>query len=202
MSRRSAHFFAIACLALAPMAFVGACSDPPSRPAPSGGGEIKLPPVSGGSEAGASDSSSNVDGGDAGVCNALQTTGSVVDRIGVVGDPPVSSGGTVIDGTYELSIYSVYVGAGGVGGPTGITAKSNLLVAGGRIDDVLELGGSGKTTSTTRTNSSYAITGASLASTELCPTVGGGKTRQFTATDSSVTLTDLTTKEAFTFVKR
>lgn len=183
------------------MAFVGACSDPPSRPPPGGGGEIKIPPGSAGTEAGATDSST-VDGGEAGVCNEVQITGSLIDRIGVNGEPPVATGGTIIDGTYELSIYSVYVGVGGVAGPTGITAKGNLLVAGGRIDDVLELGGSGKTTSTIRTNSSYAITGATLASTELCPNVGGGKTRQFTATDSSVTLTDLTTKEAFTFVKR
>lgn len=183
------------------MAFVGACSDPPSRPPPGGEGEIKPPPTAARREAGATDSST-VDGGEAGVCNEIQTTGSVVDRIGVVGEPPVSTGGTIIDGTYELSVYAVYVGAGGVAGPTGITAKASLLIAGGRFDDVLELGGSGKTTSTTRTNSAYAITGASLASTELCPRVGGGKTRQFTATDSSVVLTDLTTKEAFTFVKR
>lgn len=202
MSRRSSPLHAIALFAFASMVFVGACSDPPTRPAPAGEGSAKPPlPIGGSSDAGR-DSGNADGGGDAGTCNDLVTTGSLIDRIGIVGDPPVSNGGVVADGTYELTVYSVYVGPGGLGGPTGITAKSNLRISGGKVDEVLEVGGSGKATSTTRSNSAYAITAASFATTELCPRTGGGKARQFTANDTTLTLTDLTTKEAFTFVKR
>lgn len=204
MSRRPAPLLAIALLAFVPMAFVGACSDPPTRPAPAGEGSAKPPlPVGGSSDAGRPDSGRDADGGgDASTCNDLVTTGSLIDRIGIVGDPPVSTGGVVADGTYELTVYSVYVGPGGLGGPTGITAKSNLRISGGRSDDILELGGSGKATTTSRSNNTYGISAASFATTELCPRTGGGKARQFTANDTTLTLTDLTTKEAFTFVKR
>jgi hypothetical protein len=46
------------------------------------------------------------------------------------------------------------------------------------------------------------VTGANLAATELCPTTGGGKQLSFTANDPLLVLTDLSSKEAFTFTKR
>ena len=46
------------------------------------------------------------------------------------------------------------------------------------------------------------MTGATFAETDLCPTGGGGRQLQFTAADPLLTLTDATSKEAFTFTKR
>lgn len=169
----------------------------PSTPSPtSGGGADGGDGGDGGREAGDAD-----DSGDAGACGSLTLTGLLVDRIGVVGDPPVSSGGTVADGSYDLTSYVVYVGAGGVAGPTGLTARSTIRIAAGKIEQVLEIGGS-SALKTVRSISAYNATAATFATTELCPNVGGGAQRQFTANAPTLVLTDLTTKEAFTFAKR
>jgi hypothetical protein len=200
MSRR--HAFVIAAV-LFQVGLVGACADPEKKPAPAepgtstggGGGG------GGGSEGGTA-TEGGFDAGEAGVCTDLVNTGTLVDRTGVNGDPPVSTGGTVVDGTYDLFAYSVYVGTAGAAGPTGITAKSTIRITAGKIDQILELGGTGKTSTVTTMSSVYSATGATFAETDLCPTGGGGRQLQFTANDPQLTLTDLTSKEAFTFSKR
>ena len=167
----------------------------PNGPPPSAGGEGGV--VEGGVDAGDSGAAD----ADAGACNSILLTGTLVDRVGVVGDPPVSSGGIVVDGDYDLTSYSVYVGAGGVAGPTGITARSTLRIAAGKIDQVLETAGSSPLF-TRRSKSSYSAVAATFATTELCPNLGGGAQRQFTSSAATLVLTELTTKEAFTFLKR
>jgi hypothetical protein len=179
-----------------------ACSDPAAHPATAV--VTGAPPVAaggggngdGGSEAGEAGAA------DGGVCTDLAITGTVVDRIGVQGDPPTATGGTIVDGNYDLSAYAVYVGVSGVGGPTGITAKASIRIGAGKIDEVMELGGTGKTVTTTATRSGYSATGATFAETQLCPATGAGAQLQFTASDTLLVLTDLSTKEAFTFTKR
>ena len=167
----------------------------PNGPPPSAGGDGGV--LEGGVDAGDSGAAA-----DAGACNAIVLTGTLVDRTGVVGDPPVSNGGIVVDGDYDLTIYSVYVSAGpGVAGPTGITARSTIRIAAGKIDQVLETGGSSPLT-TRRSKSSYSAVAATFATTELCPNLGGGAQRQFTSSAPTLVFTDLTTKEAFTFLKR
>ena len=205
MLRRQAFFIAAVLLQVGAVALVGACADPEKKPAPaepgmttgsSGGGG------GGGSEGGAATTDGGFDAGEGGVCNDLVNSGQLIDRTGVSGDPPVATGGTVVDGTYDLNAYSVYVGTAGAPGPTGITAKSTIRIAAGKIDQIIELGGTGKTTTVTTMSSAYSVTGATLAETDLCPTGGGGRQLQFTANDPQLILTDLTTKEAFTFAKR
>ena len=179
-----------------------ACSDPPPRPAPGVGSSTPIG-SGGGSSAGegGTDSGSAVDGGDGGVCNDLVNAGQTIDRIGVVGDPPIAQGGVVADGTYSLTDYSVYVGAGGLGGPTGLTAKASIRIAAGRFDERYEFGGSGNP-STRSTSSAYSATGATFAANELCPTTTAGKQLQYTSNDPVLVLVNLSTKEAFTFTKR
>lgn len=194
-------------VALGVLAFVGvvaACSDPAAKPSPaivtgtppavSGGGG-----ADGGSEGGTTNGDAGADGG---LCTDLAATVMIVDRVGVIGDPPTATGGTIVDGDYDLTAYSVYVGVGGVSGPTGITARATIRIGAGKIDEVIEIGGTGKTTTLTATRSAYSASGATFAETELCPSTGGGKQLQFTAVDPILTLTDLTSKEAFTFTKR
>jgi len=186
------------------VALFGACADPEKKPAPAvpgmstgggGGGG------GGGGEGGVVDEG-GFDAGEAGVCNDLVNSGTLVDRTAVPGDPPTATGGTVVDGTYDLTDYSVYVGTGGAPGPTGITAKATLRIAGGKIDEIIELGGTGKTSTVTTSSSVYSVTGATFAETDLCPAGGGGRQLQFTANDPQLILTDATSKEAFTFAKR
>jgi hypothetical protein len=182
---------------------VAACTEQTDRP-PTAVVSGDPPTASGGGGGGGrSDGGSGSEGGaDGGACTDLTNTGTLVDRTGVPGDPPTALGGTVVDGDYDLSAYTVYVGVSGVAGPTGITAKSTIRISGGKIDQVLELGGTGKTTTTTASRSAFSASGATFAETELCPSTGAGRQLQFTAADPILTLTDATSKEAFTFTKR
>jgi hypothetical protein len=185
-----------------------ACSSKESRPAAAGDGTAAVPNNAGTTEGGvdASLRDSAVDTGTAdsgAACNDVVLTGVLVDRIGFNSSdsPPVGVGGTVVDGTYDLTSYSVYVGAGGVAGPTGISARGSIRISGGKLDEITEFSGSGPTTQV-RKSSGYSAASATFATTEICPNVGGGSQRQFTATDPLLTLTDMVTKEAFTFTKR
>ena len=205
MSRR--HAFVIATvIQLGALALMGACSDPPAKPGPAVAGTGTGTGGGGGGGGGGAEGGVVLDGGrdarEGGVCNDVVNTGQLVDRTGINGDPPVATGGTITDGTYDLTIYSVYVGTAGTAGPTGITAKATLRIAAGKIDEIIEIGGTGKTTTVATRSSVYSVTGATFAETDLCPTGGGGRQLQFTAGDPLLTLTDPTSKEAFTFTKR
>jgi hypothetical protein len=162
-----------------------------------------MPPVvSGGGGGGDGGTTTTEAGADGGVCSELANTGQLIDRTGVQGDPPTATGGTVVDGNYDLTAYAVFVGTSGVAGPTGITAKASIRIGAGKVDEIIELGGTGKTTTTTITRSAFSASGATFAETQLCPATGAGAQLQFTAQDTILTLTDLSTKEAFTFTKR
>jgi hypothetical protein len=205
MSRRHAFVIAAVLVQVCLVGLVGACADPEVKPAPAQPGSMSSGGAGGGGGGGAEGGTvteGGFDAGEAGACNDLVNTGTLVDRTGVNGDPPVSTGGTVVDGTYDLNAYAVYVGTAGAAGPTGITAKSTIRIAAGKIDQILELGGTGKTSTVTTMSSVYTATGATFAETDLCPTGGGGRQLQFTASDPQLTLTDLSSKEAFTFAKR
>ena len=162
----------------ASLAAVMACSDPPAKPPPAGQGTSSPPNVgSGGGEAG-SDARRGRRGGEAGVCNDLVNDGTLVDRNAVPTEPPVATGGTVEDGTYDLTDYTLYVGAAGVAGPTGITAKATIRIAGGKIDEIIELAGTGKTATTTRSRAAFCRDRLPPSPRpQLCPTCGGGKQR-------------------------
>jgi hypothetical protein len=202
MPRRFALVLAVV---LVQVGVVAACSDPAPKPAPSVSGSTSPPNISGGGGEGGADSGRDggaPDGGDGGICTDVTIRGALVDRTGVVGEPPVATGGTIADGSYDLTQDTVYVGAGGVGGPTGITIKATIRIAGGKLDEHFQIGGTGKTTTETTTSSLYTATGATLAATRICPAGTGGKQFQFTAVDTVLTLTDVALKEAFTFTKR
>lgn len=180
---------------------VAACSDPPQKP---GVAVVSgTPPGVAGGGAGGDGGTAIAEGGaDGGVCSDLLNSGQLVDRTGVQGDPPTATGGTVVDGTYDLTAYAVFVGAAGVAGPTGITAKASMRIGAGKVDEIIELGGTGKTATTTVTRSAFSASGSTFAETQLCPATGAGAQLQFTAQDTILTLTDLSTKEAFTFTRR
>lgn len=186
---------------LFPIAASYACSSEPNRPPPAGQGSAGPPSavgVVGSNEGGASDAGAEAD---AAACNAIENNGVVVDRVGVSGDPPVSNGGTIADGRYDLTAYNVYVGIGGITGPTGVTARSSLTILNGRVEQVLEVGGN-TANKEVRTVQSYATTGATMLLTNICPASGSAQQLAYTANDVTLTLTDPVAKEAFVFTKR
>ena len=163
MSRRCASVLAVV---LVQIGVVAACSDPAPKPTPAVTGTTPLPNINGGGGEGGADSGTDGgrhDGGDGGVCSDIPLNGALVDRTGVVGEPPVAPGGTIADGTYDLTQDTVYVGAGGVAGPTGITAKATIRIAGGKLDERIQLGGTGKTATETISSIIFSVTGATLA---------------------------------------
>jgi hypothetical protein len=188
---------------LLPLGAAVACTEPIEKP-PAGGGSVigaNIPGNGGDGGDGGSDGGVTVsDAGDGGVCTDLTATGQVIDRVGVAGEPAAGRGGTVVDGEYNLTDYTVFTGAGGAGGPTGITAKASLRITAGKLEQRYEFGGSGNP-SVRVTSGSYAATAATFATTELCPG-STAATLQFTANDTILVLTDTRTKEAFTFTKR
>ncbi len=186
-----------------PLLVVVACSSDPHRPQPAGIGESSSGLPAGGGKTDGGTSDGGVDAGDAGavVCNTLANATTVVDRIGVVGEPPVSTGGTITDGRYELTDYKLFVGAGGVGGPTGVTGKSAIVVASGRMEQVVEIGGNSPAVER-RTITTFNTTGSTLLRTNVCPANSAAAQYQYTASDAVFTITDTVSKEAFVFTKR
>jgi hypothetical protein len=191
-------------IVLVPMGVVVACSDPETRPPPAVQGNTAPPPTGGGSgaETGTLVDGASLDGGEAGVCNDVVVTGGPVDRVAINLDPPVSTGGTIVDGTYDLTDYTVYVGISGVGGPTGITAQATIRIGGATIDEHLQIGGATQAVTDTTTSSQFSVTGATFAETQLCPNAGAAEALQFTFNDPILVLTDPINKEAFTYTKR
>lgn len=98
-----------------------ACKEDPQRP-PAAGDLPQAPPMGGGAGGGGGEGGVDAgddDAGDAGACTVLPNEGVIVDQNGIVGDAPTGSGGTIQEGTYELTAANVYVGAAGIPGPTG-----------------------------------------------------------------------------------
>ena len=169
------------------------------------------PPTAGGdTEGGFPDSSAadsgraGGDGGDGGACTDLVPVGSPVDKIALASDPPASTGGTVVDGTYDLKDYTIYVGISGVVAPLGITARMTVRIDGTAktIARVSELTTAGNPSTTAPSSSTFSTAGSAFATTDVCP-LGGGKSWQFTSNGlNQIILIDPGTREALTFLKR
>ena len=188
------------------LGLVAACSSDPVRPPPAGNAPVQ-PGVGnvpgGGGDPDASAAEAGVDGSlpDAGTCNDVILSGVTIDRLGVLGDPPAGNGGTVIEGTYDLTSASVYVGVSGAPGPTGISYQSTIVVAGTTIQKVLRVQSSAAPPEEDRVTDSFAALGGTLTLTRVCPT-GGQEQLSYTATPTSLTLTSNVTRESLTYTKR
>lgn len=135
-------------------------------------------------------------------CNDLEDDVSLVDGIAASGDPPVGTGGTVVDGTYGLTDYRIYVGTG-VPGLTGKAYRSVISIADGIVQQVLEEQRSGTTldagTTVVRTTSSFVTSGTDLVTAAICPSSGPSATFSYTATDSRLVWSNLASGEVWTF---
>jgi hypothetical protein len=98
---------------------------------------------------------------DAGTCNTLALTGTVVTRTCVAGEPPTAHGGTVEDGTYVLTSVTIYAGCPD-GGREQAIDRGTWVICGDQWETVQE----GTPVGTT-SNQNFTITasGSSLTST-------------------------------------
>lgn len=176
------------------------CGDKDSRPPPAanGGGT-----PFGGAGGGAGDGG-RVDGGgdgslDGGTCTNLDFTGGLVDRLAIVGEPPPGNGGQISEGTYDLTDLVVYV-TSGTAGPTGVQVQSSLLIttdAVQRVDRIVDSAG----TAVVGTSGSGFASGAIFNYSQSCPKVAG-ESFGLTASPTVLVLTNIATRESFTYKKR
>ncbi len=118
------------------------------------GGDAAL--VEAGDDAGGSG-----DAADGGACNALVNSAQAVTIQQVAMDPPSPTGGTIADGTYDLTAVAIYTGPNGPSGPSG-TSQTTIAIAG----DTIQVVGNGQPERRTVT---LATMGSTFTATDTCP---------------------------------
>jgi hypothetical protein len=192
-------------LALATLlALAAGCQDAPERPPyQSGNGSPSSPGPSGGGGGGTEDGGADEDSAtlDGGVCHELPNTGPIIDQFGVVGEPPVGNGGPITDGTYDLTDARVYGPLGG--GPTDISFRGSIRIRTEtqEIERVLVRQQPVGPDLEQRVTFQYAPSGSSLVTQQICPP-GGQEQHSYTATETTLDITNLITRESFTFTRR
>lgn len=182
-----------------------ACNDHDPHPAPlTDPGTGPGPGGSGGSTPTGGGTSGTVSPLDAGVCTDLDDPTSARDEIGS-SDPLIpGTGGTIVDGTYDLTSVQRYVGTSGQAGDTGRSYKEVMRITDGTTLErirVLQINsGGGETTE----NASFVLTQTagsnSITLSPKCPTLGTNQTLTFTAQGTTLTLTSL--EQQFTYTAR
>lgn len=111
------------------------------------------------------------------VCNLLANSAPVITYAQVNQDPPAPQGGTMVDGTYEMTAANIYTGPAGPSGPSGMS-QTTIEITGGTIQ-IVSVG-----QPTTRTVT-IATSGTSFTATDTCPdsTVTRGS---YTATPTTI----------------
>ena len=185
-----------------------ACQEDEKRPpaagdlgnSPTGGGTGG---GNGGNRDGGGNEGGGGDGGDGGsACNALTNDANVVDQNRVTGDPPTGTGGTIPDGTYELTQAQVYVGAAGTPGPSGVTYKGVLRLTNGKLERVTEMTpNQGSSPIESRTFGDLVAGGSSFTVTQTCPAPFQDQ-YTYSVVTNTLNITSLITKESFTFTAR
>ena len=189
-----------------------ACSDPGPRPPV---GEATPDPVYGrGGGGGANDSGARdgaaggSDGGEAGAdagpqCTTLPITGGIIDQLSVQDTPPPATGGTVVDGIYDLTEARVYNPAG-LPGNTGNSYQATIRVLGQTsFERAVIFRNATNAVSETRETGTFkpgAVVGnATIGLT--CPTALQEQVT-YTATENKLTITNNTTGAGFTFTRK
>ena len=187
-----------------------ACKEETERPPPAGD-LPRAPPIGGGaggggtgtsSEGGTAADAGGGDPSDGGTCTALPIQGAVVDQNAVTGDPPNGSGGTVADGTYDLTLATLYAGAAGTPGPTGLQFRGVLRLSGGTFERVHEEAITGQPPQEERTSGTFAAGGSTFSLSRDCPLPAAQDQLRYSAISNTLVLTSLVTKESFTFTLR
>ena len=120
---------------------------------------------------------------------------------------PPSAGGTIVSGIYNLTAVDIYVGVSGGGFAPPDTLQSTISVSQetsapqGTIQQVLITGANSATPSQTQTTLDYTIaaSGTAIFVTVACPDDGQTYTQGYTATETTLMLSDPTTNEVFTY---
>ena len=116
-------------------------------------------------------------------CNPIPITGLNVSETRVAASKPTPLGGTIADGIYDLSSYSLYTGPGGASGPTGFTLRCTMVISGTVGQEACGAGATGVPKSTFN----YVLSGTRYTITSaVCGTADVGYTMGFTATPTEL----------------
>ncbi len=78
-----------------------------------------------------------------GGCNTMLNCGTQTNIIEVAQSQPLAQGGSVVDGVYVMTDYTVYTGSGGTAGPTGAWFKETMSFTTEAIDGGAPTGDAG-----------------------------------------------------------
>jgi hypothetical protein len=202
MAKRA--FFLLAALAIG-----AACADDPKRPPPASGDLPNQPgmggSVAGGggvSDAGRTDSGANGKSDAATACTDLPITGAVVDQIAEIGDPPPGSGGTVLDGIYDIIEARFFAGASGLPGLTGNSYRGTIRITGQSFERALVFTNASNATSETHASGTFTPGSGNGSATIAfnCPALPQEQVT-YSVTNDNLIVTDLLTKVSFTYTK-
>lgn len=144
---------------------------------------------------------------DAGECSALDDPTTVVDVL-AVSDPIIAgTGGTIVDGTYDLTSVRQFVGASGQPGATGATYKEVLRITGGSSLERIQIVQTGQGAVASTTNYAFVLRQSTPPSTQFslaqsCPIVGGATNYSYTAAGLQLTLVTADGAQEFTYNAR
>ncbi len=191
----------LAVLAIAAAALLGsACKEDPKRP-PVAADDPASPGMGNVSNGGGTrtDGGSEDDSGDASTaCTDLEPSGGIIDQNGTSDDPVAGAGGTIVDGVYELTDARLHQGAATLPGLTGSSFQGAIRFTGNAFERVIVLRTSGGASSETRSSGTFTTNDSNATMTLACP-IATQEHVTYTVANTSVTFTNLVTKETFTF---
>jgi hypothetical protein len=125
-------------------------------------------PTDGGQDAGTPQTDGGQDAGPQS-CSGFVTDAGEVAQMFVRGSTPVGTGGTIVDGVYDITSWSVYTGALGATGPTGVMVSATQVISAG-VYQYNHLAREGDAGVVLDTNGTFATPdGGLLVGEQLCP---------------------------------
>ena len=143
----------------------------------------------------------SIDGATGTTCTSLALTGVVVDEVADAQDPPAATGGTINNGTYNLTQVDKYLGAtGSLAGPTGTTYQSTIRITNGTTFERVVVIASNATAGTEEGSVGVMlITAPNIAITINCP-LQQQEQYTYTATSTTIVMTNTVTRESYTYL--
>ncbi len=195
--------FAVVSVTLAML--VAACEDPPPKPpiedSPAGrqvaggssdGGVITVV------DSGVKDSSTPVD---AGACTDVSAESATINQQAIIGDVPQGTGGTIADGTYQVTDATFYVNVSGVPGLTGASYQGRIRVTGTTFERHLIFKSSSGAVAETLVKGTFVQGGGGNATLSLTCPFATQESVSFSVNGASVVLSNLVTKESLIFTR-
>lgn len=187
------HFAGVAAL-------VAACGDEPTRPLVT---ESPGRPAIG--AGGASGSGGALDAGadasDAGECTSLPLTGGTIPQQTATGEVPVGTGGSIANGTYDITEAVIYGGAAALPGPSGASYQGSIRITDQTFERHVLFKSAGGAVVESSSKGTLNVKDASGVIALTCPYATQEQVT-YTVSGNSLVISNIVTRESFGFTKR